>query len=91
MTEPTDRERALIEAYWKLRDHAESLRDTEVYRRARRAVEEGGENPDHRAVLRYSVQHWNGRGIERAAGLIADMLGVEEHEIERLGEHPHVG
>lgn len=66
------RRNALLEAYWKLRDHAASRRDTASYRGAQ---ERGG-----RSLL---VMENRCRGLEDGARDIAEMLGVEEHEIER--------
>lgn len=68
-------------AYWKLREHASGLRSTEGYRRcAERAEYEQGDNA--RDFQRYRWLEATARGIEDAAQDIAEMLGVEECEIE---------
>lgn len=77
----SEREQALIEAYWKLREHASALRSTNVYRKAsERAEGTLGESP---AYQRYRWLEATARGIEDGAQDIAEMLGVDEHEIER--------
>ncbi len=75
------RRAALVEAYWKLRDHAAELRDTTLYRRL-------GAKRDQRTATgaetnRLINLETRCRGIEDGARDLAEMLGVEEHEIER--------
>lgn len=71
---------ALREAYWKLREHASGLRATEVYRKASERREGTlGESPAHQ---RYRWLEATARGIEDGARDIAELLGVEEYDIE---------
>jgi hypothetical protein len=79
------RARVLTEAYWKLRDHAEGLRDTNFYRRSAERLHERGGQADER----YRALVTRIRGIEDGARDLAEMLGVEEHEIERPGAVDH--
>lgn len=71
------RNATLIEAYWKLRDHAAGSRETSVYQRAKEAYEADMTQRGYVAV------EWKCRGIEVAARDLAEMLGVPESEIER--------
>lgn len=72
----------LTEAYWKLREHASSLRSTSVYRKASERAEGTPKNAP--AYQRYLWLEATARGIEDGARDIAGMLDVPEHEIEPL-------
>lgn len=66
-------------AYWKLREHASSLRATEVYRKASERREGTlGESPAHQ---RYRWLEATARGLESGARDIAELLDIEEYEI----------
>ena len=71
---------ALREAYWKLRSHASELRDTEVYRKASERKE--GTLHESPAYQRYRWLEATARGIEDGARDLAELLGVEECDIE---------
>jgi hypothetical protein len=73
---------ALREAYWGLRDHAETYRATNVYRKARERWE-ASDRSDERLFHKASIHEHYARGVGAAARDIAEMLGVPEHEIER--------
>jgi hypothetical protein len=80
---PADQRAAvLIDAYWKLRDHAAGYRDTKVLRQARERWE-ASDRRDERLFHKVSIHEHYARGVEAAARDIADMLGVPEHEVER--------
>lgn len=82
---------ALREAYWKLREHASGLRSSFVYTnaeaRAKEAVEAAREGiamgSDGRWKEKAHGLRSHARGVEAGARTIAEMLDVEEHEIER--------
>lgn len=78
---PLIAEQVLRSAYWKLRGHASALRSTEVYRKASERREGTlGESP---AYQRYRWLEATARGIEDGARDLAELLGVEEYDIEK--------
>jgi hypothetical protein len=78
----SERELVLIEAYWKLREHASALRSTTVYRKASERAEGAG-TLTH-AYQRYLWLEATARGIEDGARDLAELLGIEENEVEPL-------
>lgn len=85
------RARVLTEAYWKLRELASALRSTFVYTNAQERAKEATEAERDGMAMR-SDGRWRekaaglrsySRGVEAGARLLAELLGVEEHEIER--------
>jgi len=83
--EQRGRRQALIEAYWKLLDHADGLRDTETYRRFMRDRADESLPSQLRDSADRAIRAVRGkcRGLEAGARDLAGMLGVPEHEIER--------
>lgn len=82
---------ALSEAYWRLREHALGLRSGFVYTNAQERAREAAE-ASREGMATGSDGRWRekalglrsyARGVDGAARHIAEMLGVEEHEIER--------
>lgn len=81
VTEQETRRKTLIEAYWKLRDHAAGYRDADLFKK-RQARWEGDRN-NSEYYHQYMIHEFYARGLEWAARDIAEMLGVTEPEIER--------
>lgn len=77
-----DARQALIDAYWKLRDHAEAYRNTTPVRKVRERWENTGRR-DQELGRTAAINEFYARGIEAAARDLAEMLGIPEHEIER--------
>lgn len=90
----SERQLALTAAYWKLREHASALRSTFVYTRAQERFEEAREAEreglamasDRRWRETYARLRGHAAGIESAARDIADMLGIEENEVDPLAD-----
>lgn len=74
------RQAVLIDAYWKLRQHAESYRATPIFQRTRDAWQ--GNRTDSRLYEKHVIHEFYARGVEAAARDLAELLGVPEHEIE---------
>jgi hypothetical protein len=71
---------ALRSAYWKLREHASGYRGADAFRRVLERYE--ASDRDERLYRGVVLNEWFARGIEAAASDVADLLGVEEYDIE---------
>jgi len=80
-----ERGAVLVEAYWKLRDHAESLRDTRAYRLNRERAEDPDRSDELRALASRRLTNLESRirGIEDGARDLAELLGIEECDNQR--------
>jgi len=71
---------ALRSAYWKLREHASSYRGADAFRRVVERYE--ASDRDERLYRGVVIDEWYARGIEAAARDVAELLGIEEYDIE---------
>lgn len=67
-------------AYWKLREHASSYRNTRAFRTTYDRWQANRDDP--RAYQKHVIHEFYARGIEWAARDIAELLGMPEHEID---------
>jgi hypothetical protein len=72
------RRAALVDAYRRIRKHADDYRAADAYQRSQERAKTG----DHRDQRQAAMHRAFARGIEAAGEDIAALLGIPEHEIE---------